>query len=683
MAYFPHVDGLRAVAVMGVIFAHYHIPGFPGGFLGVDVFFVISGYLITRMIAQEKGRTGTFSYRRFYIRRIRRLMPAAFATIALTLVAFYPILGPSDLKSLLRSVPFVLASLANFNYYSEVGYFDTAAQFKPLLHTWSLAVEEQFYLIWPTLLLLALRFRRFLFAFSIALAGASVLAAELRFSEDFASVYYLLPFRAFELLVGSVLAIIMADQSPCFRDIHLGTRMESALAFVGLALVIISFLAFDETSRLPGVLSLVPCFGTALIIAYGQAGGVGKFLTFRPIIWIGLISYSLYLVHWPIMVYVSYRLPDMPSLEVRLILVPVAIALGAISHRFIEEPFRRPARPERRFGNIPAFAGLGAVAVALCVPTLDYVFRLREALPDKLEALNRETPTVHWRGREQVGDHALAVTHVAARGRDASRRILILGDSHAGHLAAGAHHLAAQGALVDIVSQPSCPALFGAVRFTTGDAGRKQLETRCRNSAEARRTVALSDKYDTVILASQWYPMFEPRPEEIRMGEEGLVALDQFERPSIGQSRDLFVGALRATIRDLKSTGKEVVVFSQVPPLGNDLTQCMSIFAGVEAEEGSRCYRLSRDLVSERAEFTDRMIAAIAREEGALAVLPQQLFCTEVECLLEDPDTGEFLYKDRQHLSQAGSIFLMKRADERYDVLDEMHSRVLQATTSF
>ena len=175
--YFAHVDGLRTIAVLGVLWAHFHVPGLPGGFLGVDVFFVISGYLITRLIIKEKLATGGFSYRRFYLRRVRRLLPAALATIALSLAAFFPILGEKDLISFLRSIPFAILPLANVNYYLEVGYFDTAAAFKPLLHFWSLSVEEQFYFIWPTALLMLLAFPRAVLPVTLALLAASVIAS--------------------------------------------------------------------------------------------------------------------------------------------------------------------------------------------------------------------------------------------------------------------------------------------------------------------------------------------------------------------------------------------------------------------------------------------------------------------------------------------------------------------------
>lgn len=198
---------MRTFAVLAVLWAHFCIPGLPGGFLGVDVFFVISGFLITRLILSEKDRTGRFSYSRFYLRRLRRLMPAALATVAASLVLFYPVLGAKDLVSFLRSVPFSIAPLANINLYREIGYFDTAAQMKPLLHFWSLTVEEQFYFFWPTVLLAVYRWPRLLHSIALIVLLVSLAIAQIWLASDPSAAYYLLPSRAFELMIGASLAL--------------------------------------------------------------------------------------------------------------------------------------------------------------------------------------------------------------------------------------------------------------------------------------------------------------------------------------------------------------------------------------------------------------------------------------------------------------------------------------------
>tara|TARA_R110000868_G_scaffold221493_2_gene473141 strand:+ start:23071 stop:24597 length:1527 start_codon:yes stop_codon:yes gene_type:complete len=418
-------------------------------------------------------------------------MPAAVVVIGASVVLLYPVLGKADQASFLQSIPFALFSLANINYYLEIGYFDTAAQFKPLLHTWSLAVEEQFYLIWPTMLLLLLRFGKAVLPVCLILLLISLGAAELWIGRDPSAAYYLLPFRAFELLTGAALALLMADKSPDYRDLTTGPALQSTLACVGLALILGSYFLLSETSRLPGALSLLPFIGTVLIIVYGASGPVGRFLTWRPIVWIGLISYSLYLVHWPLVVYLTYRLPYEPSIMLRLALFPASIALAAMSYYFVEQTFRDPAPAHRRFQNKPFLAGLTLTILMLSgvAGALKYdVF----AGDGAQLATNVSEISVPYPGSPDGREFERLVPDA---GVDA--RVLILGDSHAGHLDAGfREYVASQGIEVDVVDVPGCPPLFGVTRYYDGDAARRAREKVCRAHTAAKRALALSEDYD-------------------------------------------------------------------------------------------------------------------------------------------------------------------------------------------
>lgn len=272
--YIRHIDGLRAIAVLSVMIAHYALPIGHGGFLGVDVFFVISGFLITRLIAKEQVNND-FSYRRFYLRRVRRLLPAALSVIGVTILFFVPILSSSDLTDFLKAVPASILPLANVYYYNSIGYFDTDAVARPLLHFWSLAVEEQFYFFWPTILLLLLRFLPWaVSALGLIVTVLGVVAAELVRGSDFNAAYYLLPFRAFELMVGAQLALIMRGKTTASHYLPASEtlRRDTLLAGLGLLLVLGGFLLLDEADPLPGVLSLPACIGTALLIRFGGAG---------------------------------------------------------------------------------------------------------------------------------------------------------------------------------------------------------------------------------------------------------------------------------------------------------------------------------------------------------------------------------------------------------------------------
>ena len=333
---------------MSVLLAHAGVSLFPGGFLGVDVFFVISGFLITGLI--RKGTlAGDFSFREFYLRRVRRLAPAMLVTLAITFVVFALVMPPLDLRRLSQSTVASVLSLANVYFFLRVGYFDTEAAFKPLLHMWSLGVEEQFYLVWPLTAWAVLRWgKRLVWPLVAALTAISFLAAEIYYDHDPAAAYYLLPFRAGELLIGA-LALWAMERVPAR-----GRLAEGALA-LGLALIAGSILLLDETARIPGLIALFPCLGAALARWSGAAAPrVGQALSNRPMVWIGVISYSLYLVHWPVMVFWRFVTSHAWRLPEQLALVGVCVILAWGLNRWVETPFRHlPPGGARLRPNLP------------------------------------------------------------------------------------------------------------------------------------------------------------------------------------------------------------------------------------------------------------------------------------------------------------------------------------------
>ncbi|WP_424942470.1 acyltransferase family protein [Aliiroseovarius crassostreae] len=688
--YLPHIDGLRALAVLGVMMAHYALPIGKGGFLGVDVFFVISGFLITRLIAQEHAE-GRFSFRRFYLRRVRRLLPAALSVIAVTLLVFLPILSANDLADLLKATPASILPVANIYYYGTVGYFDINAWARPLLHFWSLAVEEQFYFLWPALLLLALSLR----PRTAPIMGAVVLAGSLGAAElirgiNFNAAYYLLPFRAFELMVGAQLALIMRHKAEAKHYLPKSQSDEvrpSVLAAIGLILVLSSFVVFDKTTPLPGVLSLLPCLGTALLIRFGAHGPIGRLFQHRITVWIGLISYSLYLVHWPIYVYLLYRLPDDPSLALKLGLFPLAILIAAANYYFIEQRFRRPARPKARFGNWPVLAGIAAAAMMLTVPTYlkykDRSFGIRTQDAEiPLHPLGARRSQATWHELPQ----AKAIRIYQPRDEQVDGpRVLLFGDSHAEHLETGlVHLLIPQGFTLEAATLPGCPPLFGVARnfdLPDRDASRKI----CLDASSGlKERLANQEKYDAVILAARWVDMVErsdfgdlARRRELLMRPEafsrdGKPPTSGSDAAAVQTSRNLFARQLDKSLRQLRATGKPVVVFSQVPELGNDLSRCMTLFPWVQDAAGfaksSRCGQMPSDAKRARARFTDQLIEDTSQRHGALAVLPTKLMCgaKDQPCLQVDyADEWNLMFRDSNHLSRKGSVDLVRAAEQQ------------------
>ena len=349
------------MAVLLVVFNHVGIRHFWGGYVGVDVFFVISGYLISSLLLKQIG-SGTFSLKRFYARRYRRIVPALIVMLTVTSVAAYIYFFPLELKGFAQSELGAIFSVSNIVLWKQAGYFDGPARLKPLLHTWSLGVEEQFYIVFPLVLMAICRWGRSRLKTIVwALTIALFLLAWYWTGVAQSAAFYLAPLRAWEFLFGTLLALKAVPTLDESWKRNLG-------AGAGLLLILAANVRFQETTKFPGFAALWPCLGAALIIAAGETGTsvVGELLAWAPVRWIGLISYSLYLWHWPIQVFqttdsllVPERYPLWAS-QVAVILVSVAVA--AISWRFVEQPFRTG---RLRSGNIALFAMTGTVTVCL------------------------------------------------------------------------------------------------------------------------------------------------------------------------------------------------------------------------------------------------------------------------------------------------------------------------------
>lgn len=417
--YRPDIDGLRALAVLAVILYHLDIPALAGGFVGVDVFFVISGFLITRIIRSEVAE-GRFTFASFYERRARRLLPALFATTAATFVVSAFLFLPEDLERAARSAIATVLGLSNLHFWMESGYFDVAATLKPLLHTWSLAVELQFYLVWPALVVLLIRINQLAIGVILAIAIGTV-ACLFAMSADPTAAFFLTPFRFGEFAIGGAAALV---------DGRLAKRGFVAELFylAGLAGISFSALSFNETTAFPGLAALIPASGTALAIVGGQSVA-SRVLRLPPIVWLGKISYSLYLVHWPLIVFSLYVLDGrrFTYMERGLLLV-VTIVLAAGSYYFVERPFRR--RPAGSSGKA-ALAGIVAAAAVIIIPaghawsTGGWGWRF----PTDLTAILEPDAAAH---REYIWANQVART--APRFTTGRPHFLVVGDSQAADL---------------------------------------------------------------------------------------------------------------------------------------------------------------------------------------------------------------------------------------------------------
>lgn len=356
------IDGLRAVAILPVVFYHAGVAPFSGGFVGVDIFFVISGFLITQIITGEIDE-GRFSIVNFYERRIRRIIPSLFTVLVTCTVIFSFVFLPQDLRAFARSLMATLGFASNILFSAEAGYFAAPSVTQPLLHTWSLAVEEQFYIFYPIFLILLARLwpgsRRYRpYVILAVLAVSFALNAYFIYRRP-EQTFFWTPMRAWELMLGSVLA-----QLP--DNIRINKHIREALAAIGLVCVAWPVFAFSEDTLFPGFNAIYPCAGTALLIFANKDAPTffGKILGLQPLVYLGLISYSLYLWHWPIIVLFRYVvLRPLTPLETSAA-IALSVCLAAISLRYIEQPFRRKAGVFQRRALFAAAFGAACIIFA-------------------------------------------------------------------------------------------------------------------------------------------------------------------------------------------------------------------------------------------------------------------------------------------------------------------------------
>ena len=332
--YRPDIDGLRAIAVLSVVIFHAFPSLLQGGFIGVDIFFVISGYLISKHIWDDL-RTGSFSIKKFYARRVRRIFPALSVVLLACLLVGWVILTPGEYESLGRHIFAGSLFLSNFLFWKEAGYFDSAADTKPLLHLWSLGIEEQFYIVWPLFLALVWRFNKYLRWALLGVIGISLAYSVAVVRHDVVADFYSPFTRFWELALGAFLAYAIAQK------LTLSVPNRSILSWLGLGLIFVAAIVIKNSDPFPGALALLPTLGAALLIYAGEEAWLNRnLLSHRLLVWIGLISYPLYLWHWPLLSFVRIIESETPSVELRTVLVVAGIILAWLTYKFVERPLR-------------------------------------------------------------------------------------------------------------------------------------------------------------------------------------------------------------------------------------------------------------------------------------------------------------------------------------------------------
>jgi peptidoglycan/LPS O-acetylase OafA/YrhL len=621
--YRPDLDGLRAVAVLAVLVHHLSSAALPGGFVGVDVFFVISGFLITGIVLRELA-AGTFSIGRFYERRVRRLFPALFAMLAALLVAGWFLLLPSDYLATLRATAGTLLFSSNLVFWRDLaeGYFAADAKLNPLLHTWSLGVEEQFYLLFPAALLLAMRHARTRLPLLLAVAAlASFLLGWWWLRDHPVAVFFLLPFRAWELLVGALLAV-GALRLPQ------GRMQREALATLGLAAILASAWLFDGRTPFPGPAALAPVLGAAAVIHAGGAGptAVGALLCWRPAVYIGLISYSLYLWHWPLIVLARFAngmdpmTPWLPALFV------ASIALASLSYHFVEKPFRRPGgMPRARLFARAALASGALLALAIGGIAAAGVPSRHDAQTLAFDAARR--PPIPFRDCEG------AIERCRLGARDVAPTVLLWGDSHALAWAPALDRaLAARGLSARFAFHSGCAPLPGLrVRDNAGCLA---------GNAATRAWLEVHPEVDTVLLSAFWTLYYR----------EGIVVPDSDRDPA-----GTVDAALAGTLAWLAARPGRHVLLADVPSHGKDVP--LSLALRRITGRASPAPDLEQH-AAEQAPFLAALRAAGA-PAGRIALVDPAPWMCRPECVQQAG--GVSLYRDAHHLSVPGALHYADR----------------------
>lgn len=611
--YRADIDGLRALAVVPVVLYHIGVPGFAGGFVGVDIFFVISGYLICGMIDADL-RNGTFSLGEFYKRRVLRILPALFVMFLATTVLAYIYFLPVELQDYSKSLASAIGSASNIYFAGTAGYFDAPAETKPLLHTWSLGVEEQFYLITPLFMLFAWRFLpRYAKPLFALVAALSLAAAYVVSQRNQTFVFYLTPFRAWELALGALLAIkfIPAPRSGFGRTI---------CGIVGMLLLLGVILLGSPSAPLLLMTSLAS-IGAVMVIASSERGlsVAGKLLSVRPLAFIGLISYSLYLWHWPLIVFQrtdALFFDEMTGFG-RAMLIVAMIGIAWLSWKFIEMPFRTRGRAVPRYTIFGVAGSATASALALCCLIL-LVGGAPFRFPERVVAIGSYLaydPTSAFRaGQCYLSTNRQQLDVESCMKRDPRRpNYLLVGDSHAAHLWFGL-----SSAMPDVnVMQATASACRPAVRPVS------RLDTRaCPKLMQfVFNDFLVNNKVDKVLLSASW------KDEDI----PGLVE----------------------TLDALKSRGFDVAVLGPIVEYDGALPRLLvdGIMRSKPVAQGMRTSG-----ISER----DRAMRQIVTSKGASYLSVYDSVCSDGRC--EEFAEGDIpLQFDAGHLTAEGSVEVARR----------------------
>lgn len=634
MQYRPEVDGLRALAVLPVILFHAGVGSFAGGYVGVDIFFVISGYLITSIILAEL-QLGQFTLRGFYERRARRILPALFTVMLVSLPFAWVLMTPQDLRQFAQSLTGVAVFSSNFYFWQKSGYFDTDAEFKPLLHTWSLSVEEQFYIVFPLILILLWRWGlRWIGLTLIGLSAFSLAASQYAVMYMPSAAFYLLPMRAWELLIGASVALRLREQA--LDPNHTGWTDE-LLCAAGLILIGYAIWSFDRATPFPGLHALVPVLGTALVILYSSGSAfIGRLLGTRALVGVGLISYSAYLWHQPLFAFARLAMPSFAGGKYIASLIGLTFLLAFITWRYIERPFRTGQWWSPR--QVLIWATLGTICFLL-LGILGNASKgfMRIKANEEQRAVLSTAISSPMRDKCHTGGRDYTEPAQACEYHAGSLRWAVLGDSHAVELAfALADELKSSHQSLKHFSFSGCPPAYG--RILTGQ------QAPCGQwTQQAAEYITGNPQIRNVVVTYRIHA-------SLHGGHEGLYP--QIPDGITADERNKTWASYVELLRYLLKNGKSVILVLQAPELPMPVGKLL--FSGALHE--SELPGVSRKWWDARSHWVMSRLNQIPN--GVKIVDPAGLLCTKEKCFASRD--GVSYYFDDDHLSIAGARLISR-----------------------
>jgi len=671
--YRPDIDGLRALAVVSVLFYHLDFGLFSGGFTGVDIFFVISGYLITSIIVKER-HTNRFSFAAFYERRIRRILPAYFVMLIFTTIGGLLIYAPETMNQYGRAMRYTLVFISNLLFAREVNYFDQSFNDSPLLHTWTLSVEEQFYLLWPVILVLA---GRYLFKRKFKLFFILLMAISLAVSEIFTFIqpklsFYMIYSRAWEFGAGALIAL------PTLPEIQ-GKRKIEILSSAGFGALLVSIFLLDDTFRFPGLSAAFSVIGTTLIIYSGKneyRGRAHKLLSLRPLLFIGLISYSLYLYHWPLITFAKYYLDRNLLLYEATLIVFVSFLLSYASYRFVETPFR--TKKDVRKNRQPLPRKVVFIMTALVI----FCFLQAAQKTENSGGFPTRFPEIDqidlYSGNPLRKDCHLSQSDILPENKEicsrnyGRKKALIWGDSHANHYSQALDEWARKNKVnLRQITKSACVPLHGDFDiYLLKEEKRYEKYESCRTFNEKIMKLIDHDSIDIVIIGGRWSG-YLPETTSIKDDEKpGLYFLDKNHNvPSQTSTEKIFRKNFSQMVATLRQKNIDVILLGQAPVFTKNPVECyfknitpLKKILEQTSNTSNRCQNTRKE-INAQVNKSHTFLSRLAQQDGVHYFDPVPELCDATQC--SALQNGKILYRDTQHLNSAGFTFLQRPLAEK------------------